>query len=116
MVVRATFIFSTIGALTSLVCAIWLWIWTETHGERDTYTIFQMIDLFADNGIDEYWHFNGTASTVLLSVLFGGLMIAFIVLVYNIKTYYKSKMSKEMRWLSILFAVFSISYGLRTAY
>ena len=75
-----------------------------------------MIELFADNGIDEYWHFNGTASCVLLSVLFGGLLIAFSILVYNIKTYYKSKMSKEMSWLSILFAVFSISYGLRMAY
>ena len=35
---------------------------------------------------------------------------------YNIRTYYKDKMASEMRWLSILFAVFSICYGLRTGY
>ena len=52
-----------------------------------------MIDLFGDGGVKEYWDFNGSASTWLLSVLFGGLLIAFVILLYNIKTYYKEKMS-----------------------
>ena len=49
-------------------------------------------------------------------MLSGGLIVAFSVLVYNIKKYYKDKMHTEMMWLSILFAVFLVSYGLRTGY
>ena len=74
-----------------------------------------MVKLF-DGGVDEYWDFNGTASTWLLSFLFGGLLISYCILLYNIKTYYKDKMSGEMSWLSVLFAVFCVSYGLRMAY
>ena len=105
----------TLAALTSLGCAIWLWWWTVSHNSQQTYTFFQMVDLFV-NGVEEYWHFNSLSSTILLSTLAVGLLLAFTILVFNIKTYYKGKMSVEMRWLSILFAVFAVSYGLRTVY
>ena len=74
-----------------------------------------MVELF-DGGVDEYWHFNSVSSTILLSTLAVGLLVSFTILVFNIRTYYKGKMSVEMRWLSILFAVFAVSYGLRTLY
>ena len=74
-----------------------------------------MVELF-EGGVDDYWSFNESASVWLLSILSGGLLISFCILVYNIKTYYKEKMSVEMRWLSVLFAVFCVSYGLRMAY
>ena len=51
-----------------------------------------------------------------MSFLSVGLLTAFSILMYNIKKYYRKKMHREMMWLSILFAVFLVSYGLRTAY
>ena len=115
MVIRSTFVICTLAALTSLVCACYLWIWVSTHDERTSYTFGEMVKLF-DGGVDEYWDFNGTASVWLLSFLFGGLLISFCILMYNIRKYYKEKMSVEMRWLGVLFAVFCVSYGLRMAY
>lgn len=35
---------------------------------------------------------------------------------WNIRNYYKGKMSTEMQWLSILYATFGVSYGLRMGY
>ena len=42
--------------------------------------------------------------------------MSFGVLIHNIRKYYKGTMVVEMTWLSILFGVFSICYGLRTVY
>ena len=75
-----------------------------------------MVYLFGEDGVDVYWNMNRHSSTVLLSILSVGLAIAFTILMYNIKNYYKEKMHKEMMWLSILFAVFLVSYGARTIY
>ena len=75
-----------------------------------------MVYLFGDKGVDVYWNINRHSSTILLSILSVGLAIAFTILMYNIKNYYREKMHKEMMWLSILFAVFLVSYGLRTIY
>ena len=39
MIVRATYIICTIGALTSIVCASFLWIWLETHEKQPRYDL-----------------------------------------------------------------------------
>ena len=96
--------------------AIWLWHWTSKHDQQEYYSFYQMVNLFADDGVSVYWDKNGLASTILLSILTVCFIISFSILLYNIKKYYKGKMSIEMQWLSILFAVFGISYGLRTGY
>ena len=56
------------------------------------------------------------ASGILLSILSFGLLVSFIFLVHSIRKYYDGQMVIEMSWLSILFAIFSICYGLRTIY
>ena len=66
--------------------------WVETHGQEDSYDIFETIDLFKEQGAIGYWEFNRDSSTWLLSILSVGLLVAFSILVYNIKVYYKEKM------------------------
>ena len=116
IIVRSTFVLCSAGALASAVCCIYLWVWIEDHGRAPTYDFFAMVKLFSDDGVDVYWRINKHSSTWLLSILSVGLAIAFTILVYNIKTYYREKMHREMMWLSILFAVFLVSYGARTIY
>ena len=55
-------------------------------------------------------------------MIFVGLVITFIILMWNIRKYYRGRMSTEMQldlllqWLSILYATFGVSYGLRMGY
>ena len=52
----------------------------------------------------------------MLSIVSAGLIAAYAVLVYHIRKYFKGQMVLEMTRLTILFAVFCVSYGLRTVY
>lgn len=55
-------------------------------------------------------------TTTLLVILTIGLIMAYTVLVYNIRKYYYQHMKTELRRLSILFAAFIISYFIRLIY
>ena len=67
-------------------------------------------------GEQTYWSVDSKASFSLLICLSFGLVVSFSILIHNIRKYYKGKMIVEMRWLSILFGVFSICYTLRAVY
>jgi len=63
------------------------------------------------------WHSTaGMTSGILLGICSLGLIIAYCVLIHNIKKYFGQQMETEMRRLKILFATFIISYFLRTFY
>ena len=51
-----------------------------------------------------------------LSIVSVALIITYVILVYNIKRYFKDHMILEIKSLSILFASFMIAYALRTIY
>ena len=51
-----------------------------------------------------------------LSIVSVALIITYVILVYNIKRYFKDHMILEIKSLSILFASFMIAYALRTVY
>ena len=74
-----------------------------------------MISFIIDSNAP-YFRYESRSSAILLSFLTVGLAIAFSVLIYSIGKYFKKKMVVEMRWIKILFTVFSLCYGLRTAY
>ena len=72
---------------------------------------------FADDPVSsEFFHENGIISCIVLAVVTSGLIGAYFILVYHIRTYFKNQMILEMFRLTLLFAVFCISYGLRTFY
>ena len=102
-------------ALTSIICATYLWVWLIKHDASGYYSLKNMLKLL-EYGVPDYWDFNRNASGTLLSILSAGLIVSFTFLVHSIRKYYKGQMVVEMRWLSILFAIFSICYGFRTIY
>ena len=115
LIVRITYIACTLFALTSIICATYLWVWLIVHDASGNYNFEDMMKLL-EEGVPKYWDFNRMASGILLSILSFGLIVSFIFLVHSIRKYYDGQMEVEMRWLSILFAIFSICYGLRTVY
>ena len=45
-----------------------------------------------------------------------GLITAYVVLIYNMRKYFKEQMRNEMRRLTVLFASFVLAYLLRSLY
>ena len=68
------------------------------------------------NSIVYFFNKDSVPSAVLISVVTIGLTGCYIVLSYNIRKYYKGKLNSEMCRLRILYAIFFLTYGLRTVY
>ena len=65
----------------------------------------------------EQWHDNSTLySTSLLLIVSVGLIFVYIVLIYNMRRYFRQEMKQEMRRLTVLFATFVFAYLLRSFY
>ena len=63
------------------------------------------------------WHNNSAAMAASLLITCSvGLVTAYIVLIYNMRKYFKEQMRNEMRRLTVLFASFVLAYFLRSLY
>ena len=107
-----------IGAVVSMITALWLTIILRNIDDLDSYNLEQAINtLFCkDNNILYFFDKDSLPSAILVSLVTVGLFVCYVVLIYNIRRYYKGKLVKEMCRLRILYAIFFLCYGLRTVY
>ena len=108
----------SIGAAVSMIVALWLTIVLFDIDNRSTYNFEQAIyALFcAPTSINFFFVKDSVPSAILISVVTFGLTTCYIVLSYNITTYYKGKLGNEMCRLRFLYAIFFLTYGMRTIY
>ena len=101
-----------------MICGIYLIIYASKLDRKDYYDLQSLIDYWwgLKPESQEFYNKARPFSCVLLSIVSGGLLTAYAILVYNIRKYFKGQMVLEMCRLTILFAVFCICYGLRTFY
>ena len=101
-----------------MITALWLTIVLDNIDNLDSYNLEQAIyALFCkQNNIHYFFNKDSIPSAILVSLVTLGLLVCYVVLIYNIRRYYKGKMVKEMCRLRILYAIFFLCYGLRCVY
>ena len=87
---------------------------------KSNYTIEDVINFWnGDEPEKDLLKFENTeslSSSILLTTLSVGLLLAYFYLIYNIEKYHKDRLIIEMGRLRALFAVFCLCYGLRALY
>ena len=66
--------------------------------------------------MNQWYNQSQAMASTLLSIVSVGLILAYSVLFYNMRTYFKEQMGQERFRLSILFATFVSAYTLRLVY
>ena len=108
----------SIGAAASMIVALWLTIVLFEIDSRPSYNFNEALySLFcAPKSINYFFSKDSVPSAVLISLVTCGLTSCYVVLSYNISTYYKGKLKNEMCRLRFLYAIFFLTYGMRTIY
>ena len=107
-------------ALTSIACGIYniqfIIVYQPNGEESDPVSEFKYtIELF-QNYINEWTNEQQVMSSVLLAILSTCLITSYVILIYNLCTYFRQQMGQEMVRLTILFATFTLSYIFRFIY
>ena len=66
--------------------------------------------------VADWFDRSAIVSTVLLAILSIGLVVSFVVLISQMRSYFREQMRKEITRLTFLFATFVFSYLLRLIY
>ena len=116
--ITVTIVICSIGAIASMIAAVWLTILLYNYDNKDSYNFLQAIEVLycGKHAIVEFWTHDSVPSATLICIVTGGLFVCYVILTYNIRNYYKDRMNVELCRLQVLYAVFFICYGLRTIY
>ena len=105
------------GGLSSIACGAYLLYWTLTaytgYTKINVETIYSV---FLCKGFPAWFDRERIMSVTELTLVSAGLILAYSILIHNIRTYFADHMILEMRSLTALFASFMVAYCLRCIY
>ena len=108
---RITWILYLLSSIFALICLVAL-----IFVEMKYINVYTHLDMNYQTEVNSYWTFQAIISGILFSVLSISLIASYLFLKHMLDRYFSSRLFKEKKMVSLLFAVFCVCYILRTFY